>query len=173
MQPSVRGRIQSGREGIWSRRVRPEKRKPRRCRRGFAFTSSCARIASGACNVPRLRVKSRSTGAAVSSLKRHLNVRSGRFKSRPPHALIESRLNYYYQISFDWTTSFLSDTTIVASDTSLSRCFARFCNPWRAQPPTKDRSVAVAAQSSHDSGLRPKKRPVLLRAAGLGFRIRS
>ena len=152
MQPSVRGRMQSGREGIWSRRARPEKRKPRRCRRGFAFTSSCARIASGACNVPRLRVKSRSAGTAVSSLKRHLNVRSGRFKSRPPHALIESRLNYYYQISFDWTTSFLSDTTIVASDTGLSRCFecyAALCFKGRtSNVSTKPRASPAASTSS-------------------------
>ena len=39
--------------------------------------------------------------------------RSSRFKSRPPHALIESRLNIYYQISLDWTTSFLSDNSIL------------------------------------------------------------
>src|ERR1700733_2360979 len=40
--------------------------------------------------------------------------RSGRSKSRPPHALIESRLNSYnYQITLDWTTSFLSDNYIL------------------------------------------------------------
>ena len=45
----------------------------------------------------------------------NLNVRSGRSKSRPPHASIESRLLncYYCQISLDWTTSFLSDDPIV------------------------------------------------------------
>jgi hypothetical protein len=40
--------------------------------------------------------------------------RSGRSKSRPPHALIESRLNSYnYQMTLDWTTSFLSDDSIL------------------------------------------------------------
>jgi len=32
-------------------------------------------------------------------------------KSRPPHACFECSL--YYQVSFDWTTSFLSDAPII------------------------------------------------------------
>jgi len=88
--------------------------KPRRCQRGLMIHFVTRADCSGAHETFLvIRVKSRSTGTAVSSLKRHLNVRSGRFKSRPPHALIESRLNYYCQISFDWTTSFLSDNFIL------------------------------------------------------------
>ena len=43
--------------------------------------------------------------------ERNLYVRSVGFKSRPPHAYFEYSL--YYQVSFDWTTSFLSDAFII------------------------------------------------------------
>ena len=43
--------------------------------------------------------------------ERNLYVRSVDFKSRPPHAYFECSL--YYQVSFDWTTSFLSDAPII------------------------------------------------------------
>src|SRR5579863_1318464 len=56
--------------------------------------------------------------------------RSGRAKSRPPHALIESRLKcFYYQISLDWTTSFLSDNPILKprhKAVKMFRCHRRF-----------------------------------------------
>jgi hypothetical protein len=58
-----------------------------------------------------LRVKGpvhRSSGLVT---ERNLNVRKSRSKSRPPHALFECSL--YNQVSFDWTTSFLSDETII------------------------------------------------------------
>jgi hypothetical protein len=34
-------------------------------------------------------------------------------KSQPPHALVKSYNYYYFQISLDWTTSFLSDNSII------------------------------------------------------------
>jgi dTDP-4-dehydrorhamnose reductase len=43
-----------------------------------------------------------------------------RSRSRPPHAWLESRSNYN-QISFDWTTSFLSDALIITGETPPSQ----------------------------------------------------
>ena len=61
-------------------------------------------------------------GTAASSLKRNLNVWSVDFKSRPPHACLEC--SHYYQVSFDWTTSFLSDALIINPEEGF--CQTRF-----------------------------------------------
>ena len=62
-------------------------------------------------------------GTAASSLKRNLNVWSVDFKSRPPHACFECSL--YYQVSFDWTTSFLSDVLIINPEDGSVKLFLK------------------------------------------------
>jgi len=73
-------------------------RQPVRMRIGFDTVRNLK--IGGSTGVERLRPQAKTSGQKRS-------------KSRPPHAWVESRWYYNFQISFDWTTSFLSDASII------------------------------------------------------------